>query len=235
MVPGPDPAFCGSPQYQGGKVAADNRVAQYGRLTIWLVRDGQSPWCWVVPQSAQVSRADGVTFVECDRTWIALRPLGVAPIVPDDGLTRQIAEGEKPKFPGHRVLASRGQADRYCGVAVEVGEAESHGSFARFRQQVLAADLDRSKLDEGIVQYKAAGGQWLGFHWNDNPHDLGVWRNGQRHDWRSHAGQLYRGYDPESPGPLVSRWGDGSLTVSAGGHTFRCTVDSEGGVTFSNQ
>jgi hypothetical protein len=64
------------------------------------------------------------------------------------------------------VRAATGTGDKFCGLAMEVGEAESHGSFAEFKKHVLAAEVDVSKLNDGIVQYKSRDGKFLGFHWN---------------------------------------------------------------------
>ena len=192
-VPGPDPNFVGSPAYQQSKVAGPNRVAQDGNLAIWLVKNGKAPWRWVLPQSIKVSQEKGVTFLEAERTWIALRPLGTTTIAKDDSLTEQLLTGEKPAFSAHQVLAATGNAEKFCGVAIEVGEKETHGDFANFKRKVLAAEVDASKLNEAIVQYKAADAEvkWLGVHWNEKSGDLGVWRNGQRHDWKEHAKYIY--------------------------------------------
>ncbi len=114
-------------------------------------------------------------------------------------------------------------------MAVEIGERESHGDFASFRQKVLAAKVDVSKLSEGVVQYQAADGKWLGFHWNDDPWKLGVWKNGKRHDWEDHARYLYRRADSAAPGePLFAPWGSGKLYVEAGGEAFFSEVSDEG-------
>jgi hypothetical protein len=234
-VPGPDPEFPGSPMYREGKVSAANRVAQYANLCVWLVRDGKSPWLWVVPRSVNVSREGGVTFLECDRTWVAVRPLGTSEFVEDAAMTERLARAKKPRFPGHKVLAAAGRGGGFSGVAVEVGERESHGTFAEFRRKALAAEVDAGELQSGIVRYKAADGKWLGFHWSDDPFDLGVWRNGARHDLRKHARYLYRSGDRLwAAGPIHSRWGDGTLYVEAGGEAFACRVDGEGRVTFAN-
>jgi len=237
-VPGPDPQFPGSPLYQEGKVSAENRVAQYGNLAIWLVRDGASPWLWVLPDSVKVSTEGGVTFLECDRTWVAVRPLGASGLGRDGGMSDRISKGENPPFPGHQVLAAKGDGkQKFCGLAVEVGEKETHGSFAEFKKAMLAAEVDVSKLSEGVVQYKAKDGKWLGFHWSDDPLKLGVWRNRKRHDWDEHARYLYRvnAPDDEQPAPpIFSRWGEGELYVEAGGHAFLSTVDAKGQATFRN-
>jgi hypothetical protein len=232
-VCGPDPAFVGSPQYQQGKVAAENRVGQFRNLAVWLVKDGKSPWRWVVPESVRVSQARGVTFLQCDRTWVAVRSLGASPVVEDAALTQRINAGEKPRFPGHKVLSANGNADGFCGLAIEVGEPETHGDFAKFTQQVLAAEVDVGKLAEGVVQYKAADGKWLGVHWNDDPRQLGVWRNGQRHDWQRHAAHLYTSGSDDAPGPIESKWGSGELVIRVGGSTFTSRVDESGKASFT--
>jgi hypothetical protein len=102
--------------------------------------------------------------------------------------------------------------------------------------------VDTSKLDSGIVQYKASDGQWLGFHWQDNARNLGVWRNGKRHDFQEHARYLYRNGDGGRIGilgepysaPIYSKWGEGTLYVEAGGEAFASTVSEDGRVTFHN-
>jgi hypothetical protein len=235
-VPGPDPKYCGSPKYEKGKVAGPNRVGQYGNLAIWLVQNGQAPWSWVATKSVKVTMKDGVTFLEAERTWIALRPLGTSPIEVDESLTKSISDGDKAAFPDHQVLTATGNAKEFCGVAIEVGEKESHGSFAEFQKQVLAAEVDVSKLAEGVVQYKAADRdkKWLGMDWGDRARGLGVWRNGNRHDWEAHDKLLY-GTDQSEAGIVHSPWGAGRLTVNAGGESFTCSVSEDGKVTFRNE
>jgi len=228
-VPGPDPAFPGSPLYKQGKVSAPNRVAQWEHLALWLVKDGGSPWLWVIPGDVEVSTKDGVTFLACDRTWVAVRPLGAGPLKFDQGLTDSLAADQKSRFPGHQVLRAGGAGGPFCGLAIEVGEKESHRSFARFQSAALAAELDLRDLREGAARYKAADGRWLGIHWNDDPFDLGVWCNGKRRDLKAHATHLY-------DSPLIrSGWGAGSLTVTAGGATFHGEVDEHGKVSFRNE
>jgi hypothetical protein len=234
-VPGPDPDYPGSPMYREEKVSAANRVAQYRNLAIWLVRDGKSPWLWVIPQTVKVSRERGVTFLECDRTWVAVRPLGGSELAEDAAMTEKVSTGKKTRFPSHKVLKASGRGGAFCGIAVEVGEKESHSSFAEFRRKALAAEVDTAKLAQGVVQYKAADGKWLGFHWQDDPFDLGVWRNGTRHDLAEHARYLYKNADGIwAGGPIHSAWGGGTLYVEAGGEAFACRVDSGGRVTFAN-
>lgn len=234
-VCGPDPAFVGSPQYQQGKVAAENRVGQYRNLAVWLVDAGKSPWRWVVPESVRVSRDSGVTFLECDRTWVAVRPLGASSLVENAVLTAQVAGGDKPRFAGHKVLSAEGNATKFCGLAIEVGERETHGDLGKFKRNVLAAEVDVARLAEGVVQYKAADGKWLGVRWHDDPRQLGVWRNGKRHDWQRHAARLYGSGDENQPGPIEAKWGSGELTIRAGGSEFTSHVDENGKAASSSR
>ena len=94
-----------------------------------------------------------------------------------------------------------------------MGEQQSHGTFDRFVKSVLAAEVDVSELNLGVVRYKAADGKYLGIHWNDNPLDLGVWRNGERRDLAN--AKLF-------DSPLVqAEWGTGILEVHTDGAEFR--------------
>jgi hypothetical protein len=234
-VPGPDPAFPGSPLYQKGKVSAANRVAQHGNLALWLVRDGGSPWTWVIPEPVKVLEKDGVTFLECEKTWVAVRPLGASGFERDEALTTKIAAGDKPPFPGHQVLAGRGTGGAFCGIAVEVGEKESHGSFAAFQDAALKAEVDQTKLAEGVVQYRSAGGKQLGIQWHDDPLQLGVWRDGKRRDLGRDAAFLYRAGDGNAtPAPIHAKWGEGRIYIEAGGEAFGCSVHNDGRVDFAN-
>ncbi len=223
-APGTNPLYPGSPMYKTGVVASQNRAAQQENLALWLVKDGKSPWLWVLPPSIKVSHQDKVTFLECDRTWVAIRGLGTSALKHDKDLTIQIADPKRKdnRFGGYQVISARGNSEGFCGLAIEVGEKESHGSFASFKESVLSAEVDLSDLPKGAVRYKSSDGKYLGIHWNDNPLDLGVWRNGIRRDLSNAA--LY-----QSP-VIKSDWANGTLEITAGGETFRCTVDEKGHV-----
>jgi hypothetical protein len=236
-IPGDDPTHVGSPKYEKGKVAGPNRVGQYGNVAIWLVHGLKAPWTWVVPSEIKVSQEGDVTFLAGDKTWIAFRPLGTSPLRRDDAKTELITGGEKPSFPDHQVLSSAGVGKGYCGFIVEVGEVETHRSLAEFQRSVLKGEADASKLGEGIVQYRTADDQRLGFHWHDAPHELGVWRNGQRHDWKRHAGLLYGSAEQQfsRKSPIDSDRGSGKLSVATEHAVFTCTVDGQGQVSFANE
>ncbi len=221
-IPGFDPAHPGSPMYKHGIVAAENRVAQQENLAIWLAASGNSPWLWVIPQDVRVSTESDITFLQCDRTWVAVRPLGTTPLRPNDELTQTLASDPKTRFPNHKVLRCEGTEEAFCGIAVEVGERESWGTLERFKEAVLSAEVDTAELQQGIARYKSADGKWLGIHWNDDPSELGVWRNGKRRNLAAAA--LY-----ESP-VIKANWGQGVLEVTAGDSIFRTQVDDHGKV-----
>ena len=224
-APGSNPLYPGSPMYKKGIVSAQNRVAQLENLVLWLAKDGKAPWLWVIPQRVRISTEDSITFLECDRSWVAIRTLGAGTFTVHDSLkvSAEVNMGkDHGRFPGHRALTTRGEGTVFSGLAIEVGEKESHGSIAKFKRAAKSAEVDMTELDEGVAHYKSADGKQLGIDWRDDPLDLGVWRNGKRRDLKNAA--MY-----ESP-VISADWGEGMLEVKAGGETFRCNVDAEGKV-----
>lgn len=216
-IPGSNPAYPGSPMYKTGIVSAENRIAQQENVALWLVQDGKSPWTWVVPDHVEVIHKNEVTFLKCDRTWLAIRPLGASNLEFDEQRTNELRAARKNRFPNHKVLSAYGTSDAFCGLAIEVGERESHASFEQFVAETLVAEIDAKKLEQGIVTYKSGDRIHLGIHWNDDPLNLGVWRNGTRRDLRNAA--MY-----ESP-IIKSSWQSGVLKVNTIGATFRHAVD----------
>lgn len=218
------PMYVGSPMYERDVIGAENRVAQQENLAIWLSKDGKSPWIWVIPKSIEVQHAGEITFLKGEKTWVAIRPLAATPCKLDQQLTTSLEEDKKSRFPDHQVLSSKGQGQVFCGLAIEVGERESHGSFEQFQKSVQQAEVDTSELDQGVARYQSTDGKWLGIHWNDAPMNLGVWRNGSRRDLKN---------TPLYESPVISApWGQGKLTVKCGVESFTCTVDDNGLATF---
>lgn len=227
-TPGGNPQYPDSPMYKKGIVSSVNRVAQQENIAIWLTQDGQSPWVWVIPDHIKVSNQNDFTILECDRTWIAIHPLGTTPLKLDEKLTRELTDTEKQRFPNHKVLSAKGISNNYSGLAIEVGEKQSHGSFDNFIKSINKATVEVEELNKGIARYKSADGKYLGFHWNDDPLNLGVWQNGQRRDLKADANHLYKSE------VINAKWGSGMLQVNAGGHTFKSQVDQNGIATFTN-
>ncbi|GEM_PF-448046 len=78
LVPGPDPNFPGSPQYQKGKLVGRGRVAQNRNLAVYLVRGKETPWTWVLPNHTQVEKKGEILFLRHAATWVAFHPIGTA-------------------------------------------------------------------------------------------------------------------------------------------------------------
>jgi len=227
-APGANPFYPGSPMYKKGIVPFQNRVAQLENIAIWLAKDGKAPWLWVVPEKVKVTTEGDVTFLECDRTWIAFRPLGVSSFKADDSLSRPAdkKKGEHGRFPSHKAMKAAGTGKSFCGIAIEVGEKQSHGSFEKFKAAAEAAKIDVSEMEKGIVTYKSADGKSLGIEWNDKPLELGVLRNGKPRDLAEDIKSMYRS------SVINSVWGFGVLEVKAGDQKFHCEVDENGKVKF---
>jgi hypothetical protein len=232
-VPGPDPAYVGSARYVDGKVSGENRVAQNGNVAIWMVEGGHSPWVWVLPEGVEVEMAGGVTFLSYDKTWIALHPLETTEIQPDLELTRSLAAGkEGAQWAGSRVISATGTGSRFCGVAVEVGEAPQFVDYAAFKTAVTAnTRLQADQIARGEAEFTGASGKQIRIKFADKPRETAVWRDGVRHDWQEHARHLYRAADG-SPPMIEQAWGGGTLTVRAGMATFTGRVSAQGAATF---
>ena len=238
-VPGPDPRFVGSARYAAGKVSGENRVGQHRGLAVWLTRDGQSPWVWVLPEDVEVETTEGVTFLQCESTWVALHPIQTTPPMLDSERTRALTTTDKgksdPLWTGHRVLSAQGKGGNFCGVAVEVGEPPDFADFADFKRATRDhARLDTRRIAEGEVEFLGANGRRVRLRFADQPGQTTVWRDAVWHDWAEHARHLYRPA-PGSPAVIEQAWLGGTLTVRAGGSTFTATVDPQGHATFSNQ
>lgn len=231
-VPGPDPKFVGSAKYVEGKVSGENRVGQNGELAVWLVKGGESPWVWVIPQGVGVETDGGVTFLRCEATMIALTPINTNEVVVSDELTRSLAgDAKETSWKGHKVLSAKGSGGKFCGVAVEVGEAPDYKTYADFKKAVLAKS--KAVLNDDEARYAGANGRSVKLKFADKPVDTGVWRDGKPHDWTAHAKHLYR-TDGEKP-VVEQAWLGGTLTVRAGKKTFTGSVSEKGAATFRNE
>jgi hypothetical protein len=234
-VPGPDPLFAGSPKYADGKVTGDNRVAQNRNAAVWLVRGGDSPWVWLLPQSVAVKVEGGVTFLRAEKTSLAVHPLGlVEPFTVDAALTRRVNEPQGPRdrsapAPGYQVLSARGRGGAFCGLALEVGEGTD---FDTFKTAVLErARADASGLERGAASYTTSDGRSVALRFANDPSQTGVLKDGRPHDTAAHARLLFGG----AGSPVRQDWLSGTLSVEAGGSRFTCTVDDDANVSFENR
>lgn len=234
-VPGPDPKFVGSAKYTEGKVSGENRVGQNGNVAVWLVQGGESPWVWVLPEGVAVETIDGVTFMACEKTWIALHPINTSELKLDDELTKALTSGKNDtQWKGHRVISAKGKGGKFCGVAVEIGEAPEFASFAEFQKASLSkAKVKADKIADGEAEFTGANGKQVAIQFADRTADTRVQRDGKPHDWVEHARHLYRAAD-NKPAVIKQSWLGGSITVRAGKATFTSTVTDKGIATFKN-
>jgi len=232
-IPGPDPEYVGSAKYTEGKVAGPNRVAQNRDVALWLVEGGEAPWVWVLPESLQVESRQGVTFLRADRTWLALHPLNLSLPAVNEALTKKlVGSGAKSEWEAHQVLSAQGRGGKYCGIAVEIGEAPAYADYHAFQRAVLGRSrTDASGLAEGVAQHTAANGRAIKIRFGAAPAASEVWRDGRRHDWEEHGRHLFRSADSGAE-ILLQAWLGGKLNVRAGGKQFTCEVDGQGMATF---
>jgi len=236
-VPGPDPLSVGSAKYAAGKVSGANRIGQYRNLAVWLVEGGESPWVWTFPDSIGVEVERGVTFLKAERTWIALHPLNLSELKLDADLTKAVIEPAKKNeaWPGHRVLSAKGKGGKFCGVAVEIGEAPDHKDYSAFKKAVLAKGaVDAAAIDEGTVSFTGTDGKSVKLRFAHKQDELAVWRDGRRHDWIRHAESAF-GSVGKTAAPIEQVWLGGKLTVRAGGAKFAAMVSDTGIATFENE
>jgi hypothetical protein len=75
----------------------------------------------VLPEGVGAETVNGVTFLVCNKTWIALHPINTTELKVDGELTKSLSAGENDAhWTGHRVLSAKGAGGNFCGVAVEV-------------------------------------------------------------------------------------------------------------------
>ncbi|MGB9690467.1 hypothetical protein [Thermogutta sp.] len=237
-VPGPDPQFVGSPQYQPGKLAGPNRVAQNRNLLVWLVNRGDAPWLWVIPQAIKVETSGGVTFFRARRTWIAIHPLNLEPFTPSQEMTLRLTAppADKSLWAGHQVVTATGKGGNYCGFALEIGEEQTHGNYEAFKRAILSkAKVSVAELNDGVAGYTGSDGHTVQLAFGLTPADTKIWRDGTLHDLAEHAQFVYREAGKGEDGLVYLRWGGGTLHVNAGGAQFVATIDETGKASFRNE
>ncbi len=237
-APTDEPLRLGSPQYQEGILASHSAVGQNGNMAIYLTRESDKPYLFLVPESAEIIERGGVTFVRCERTTIALWPINLTPPRLDRERTdrvqyevrtdREGREERRPRWTGSKILAARRRAAGHYGFAIEIDE----GNAERF---IAAASNIRPETGEvpvrGAAAMTAVSGRRVRLQWGDTLAAVHIWRDGRLRDWDSPEELVaYRTLD----GELIDQsWqGDGTLRVASGGKTFTCTVTPDGRVSF---
>ena len=203
-----------------------DRLAQRNGAVVWLNARPRTSFYFFLPKNAPITDAPGVTFIQLPQTWLALHWIDARPRGHDAAATAKVCGGKKP-FPEDQVWRAEA-GDGPGGFAMEVGEPETYGDFAAFRKAVLAKPrLDLSRLAQGEAHFQATDGTRVGVKLTTDA-SLVVFRDGQIHDWQTHA-DLWAG----SGSPVSLGWKQGILRVQACGYTFEGKL-SGGRYSFSN-
>ncbi len=243
IVAGPisDPLRLGSSQYNDELLAPHSAVGHNANLAVYLTRQADRPYLWLVPKDTDIIKKDHATFVVMERVTLAVWPINATPTAEDAELSQRVQVRENqdkktgevthsPRWPNAKVLRSDRVGEGVYGFAVEVYNGADRDAFMEAAQQRKPETKER--LIRGAVAMTAASGKRVRLQWGDTLEATGVWRDGRKHDWQSDAGRaLFHTVN----GDLTSLpWqGDGTLRVNAGGRTFTCKVDRKGVVTFS--
>lgn len=209
------PRNLGSPQYGPSQVGRMN-VAQYRSSAIVLNDVADSPFLMQVPKDVHRTVRDGICFFDYGTTWIALRPINTS-LPEEDG----DKSGKIDEKANARILSAKGQNKGLCGYIVEFGDKASHSSFDAFCKKVASAKVDLSKFEsEKTVAYTDSLGRNLSMTYGNRPIVL---RDGVARDFTQGALWCDASGDP-AKGPVYLGWKEGTLRVTAGGHTFTTSL-----------
>jgi hypothetical protein len=195
-----------------------DQIAQCRSALVWMNPRPDARFFLFLPRSAAIlPEADGRVFVRLEKTWLALHLIRARAEGIDATATAKACgprkPDEAPRFPDDHVWAATGAGTGPCGFALEIGEPETHGSFAAFRDAVATASgLDLPAPDE--ARFTAANGDRAGLRLTPSGRPE-VFRDGRRHEWHSHWA-LWGG----DSSPIRMGWKDGTLRVTAGGREF---------------
>ncbi|WP_204106593.1 MULTISPECIES: hypothetical protein [Spirulina sp. CCY15215] len=208
---------------QPGKKPGD-AIAQFRNLLIWLRPANNTPFFLQIPKTANAEIEQGIWFFQLDRTWLALRPIGL------DKYTEVSIENKKYQEAYSEEITLKAEiiGDRYAGFVLEVGESETHGNYAQFKRNVKGKNqLNLQDLATGTVELQGTLGNTLSLSYQDRDRIPLVKRNGEIYNRLNHF-ELYRSL-PEGV-PISLGWKQGTLRVEAGGKTFTSTVTGDGKV-----
>ena len=205
---------------QSGKRSGDS-IAQFRNLLIWLRPANNAPFFFQIPKTANAEIEGGIWFFQLERTWLALRPIGLT------NYTEVTVEDRRYEraYGEEMTLKAESDGDRYVGFALEVGEPETHGNYTQFKQNVKRKNkLNVRELTTGKVELKGILGNTLSLTHPENDRRPIVRRNGEIYNWLNHF-ELYRSL-PEGV-PISLGWKQGRLRVEAGDRTFTTTFPSD--------
>jgi hypothetical protein len=194
-------------------IGGDN-VAQYRNLVIWLNGKPNAPFQFFLPKSVKLETSNGITFIQYEKTWLALTPINLKV----EGINTAATKKIKERYPNDQIVTATGTSPTINGFALEVGEQETHGSWEQFKQSILKhSQLDLNQINDGIVEYQGIKGKVkLQYQNRELPR---VTRNGQFHDWRNHYAVYQSATATQTP--IYLGWKEGKLSVTAGEQQFQ--------------
>ncbi|MDB9311605.1 hypothetical protein PN462_00725 [Spirulina sp. CS-785/01] len=204
-----------------GKRPGD-QIGQFRNLLIWLRPADETPFFFQLPKTAKIEKIDNIWFVQLEKTWLAIHPLQLQDY---QAITVEHKKYQEmySQAQTYQVL-SQPQGD-YTGFALEVGEAETHGSYQDFTQAVRQkSQVDVTNLNNGRVELTGSQDNRLMFTYNPENLLPQIERNGVFLRRENHF-ELYRSLPQGNP--IFLGWKAGTLRVEAGGHTFKTTVTED--------
>lgn len=203
-----------------GKNPGD-QVGQYRNLLLWLRPATDTPFFFQIPKTAKAEIENGIWFFQLEKTWLAIHPINLSFYTPVAISDEKLAQ----HYNQEQTLKAITPGSGYAGFALQVGEQETHGSYAAFKQAVKAkSQLDLSEIATGTVQLTGATGETLKLTHNTKNDLPIVFRNQVKHDWWQHL-ELYQTDNGKTP--ISLGWKIGNLRVEAGGSTFEATVSHD--------
>jgi hypothetical protein len=208
----------GGDHVKPGKNRGD-QIGQYRNLLLWLrPASDATPFVFQLPKTAGADIEEGIWFFRLENTWLAIRPINL-------GEYEAIAPEDSEHYKDEQTFKAISQGNTYAGFALEVGEPNSHGDYAAFKQAIKnRSNLDLTQLPRGTVQLTSSTETSLQLSHNSENELPAIVRNGSPYDWSTNY-DLYR--PAAGNGPIALGWKQGALRVEAGGEVFETRVTSD--------
>ncbi len=192
-----------------------DQIGQYRHMAMLLNTKAGSDFILIGPKGMKQETAGAATVLVGDQTWVALVPINAGDFAIDRIKPKQPKGGPKLSSYGFK-----GKGGAIAGMAVIVGDVNSHGSLKAFKQSIASV---KPAIDGQKVTI-AEGKRTLAVAYAEG--EPNVWRDGKRHDWEKH----FDVFAPAEGGdaPIHSGWKQRRLHVAYGGYTFTGTLTEDG-------
>jgi hypothetical protein len=200
-----------------GKHRGD-QIGQYQNLVIWLSPIANQPFSLQFPKTAIADVDDNIWFFALNQTWLAIHPIHL-----EAYQAVELPKKQATAYSHEQLLQAKGTGSDYIGFALEVGEPQSHSSYAQFKQAVKT----RSRLElttPGTVQLTSSTGTTLKLTYNPTDDRPRLVRNGVEHHWS----QQLALYQPTTGNtPITLGWKQGKLQIQTESDRFTTTFSSD--------